>query len=265
MQIRSVAVGPVVIALGWALSSALGQASPTVQWQVEFGGNGHWYQAIILPTAVSWETAASSAQVRGGYLATIVNEAEGVFVASQLSSWVGYPACQTYIGGYRVGDSWQWATGERGDYWPWNCGHCHDSCQPDSPCENFALIMCTAGGNVRLNNAGGCIGSGEGGYLIEWSADCNSDGIVDYGQILEGVLEDANLNGVPDCCDAGVSCESCPSDIDQNGRTDGIDLAIILGRWGTNPKDYPRADTNDDDTVDANDLAVVLSGWGKCP
>jgi hypothetical protein len=59
--------------------------------------------------------------------------------------------------------------------------------------------------------------------------------------------------------------ETCPSDIDQNGRTDGIDLAIILGRWGTNPKDYPRADTNDDGTVDATDLSVVLAGWGKCP
>jgi hypothetical protein len=57
----------------------------------------------------------------------------------------------------------------------------------------------------------------------------------------------------------------CPSDIDQNGRTDGIDLAIILGRWGTNPKDYPRADTNQDSTVDATDLSVVLAGWGKCP
>ena len=37
--------------------------------------------------------------------------------------------------------------------------------------------------------------------IIEWSADCNGDGIVDYGQILDGTLTDADGNGVPDCCE----------------------------------------------------------------
>ncbi|MFM7259065.1 MAG: LamG-like jellyroll fold domain-containing protein [bacterium] len=57
----------------------------------------------------------------------------------------------------------------------------------------------------------------------------------------------------------------CPGDIDENSIVDGIDLAIILSRWGTNPKDYPRADTNDDGTVDGADLAQVLGMWGACP
>jgi hypothetical protein len=39
------------------------------------------------------------------------------------------------------------------------------------------------------------------GYVVEWSADCNGDGITDYGQILQGTLPDANGNGVPDACD----------------------------------------------------------------
>ena len=39
-----------------------------------------------------------------------------------------------------------------------------------------------------------------GGYIIEWSADCNNDGIVDYGQILDGTLVDANTDGIPDVC-----------------------------------------------------------------
>ncbi len=38
--------------------------------------------------------------------------------------------------------------------------------------------------------------------LTEWSADCNNDGIVDYGQILNGTLADANANGVPDTCES---------------------------------------------------------------
>jgi len=56
-----------------------------------------------------------------------------------------------------------------------------------------------------------------------------------------------------------------PGDIDENSIVDGVDLAIVLGRWGTNPKDYPRADTNDDGTVDGADLAQVLGIWGACP
>lgn len=57
----------------------------------------------------------------------------------------------------------------------------------------------------------------------------------------------------------------CPGDIDENMIVDGVDLAIVLSRWGTNPKDYPRADTNDDGTVDGADLAQVLGTWGACP
>jgi hypothetical protein len=34
--------------------------------------------------------------------------------------------------------------------------------------------------------------------VIEWSADCNGDGVVDKGQILSGQLPDANNNGIPD-------------------------------------------------------------------
>ena len=57
----------------------------------------------------------------------------------------------------------------------------------------------------------------------------------------------------------------CDSDIDQNHATDGIDLAIVLARWGTNPTDYPRADCNHDGVVNGPDLAIVLGGWGTCP
>ena len=41
--------------------------------------------------------------------------------------------------------------------------------------------------------------------MFEWSADCNGDGIVDYGQILDGTLTDADCNGIPDECE-GACC-----------------------------------------------------------
>jgi hypothetical protein len=101
--------------------------------------------------------------------------------------------------------------------------------------------------------------------VIEWSADCDGNGIVDYGEILDGTLEDANANGIPDCCDAGTSCEPCEGDVTGNGLVDGLDLAAVLGAWGTNGKGEFPTDRNNDGIVDAQDLALVLSGWGKCP
>jgi hypothetical protein len=70
------------------------------------------------------------------------------------------------------------------------------------------------------------------------------------------------MNNIPDCCEEPAGC--CPGDIDGDDTTDGIDLAIVLARWGTNPKDYPKADANSDGVVDGQDLSVVLNGWGSC-
>lgn len=65
-------------------------------------------------------------------------------------------------------------------------------------------------------------------------------------------------NGYPVCG------PECTADIDGDRVVNGIDLAIILARWGTNPTDYPRADANHDGIVNGSDLASVLSGWGPC-
>ena len=59
-------------------------------------------------------------------------------------------------------------------------------------------------------------------FMVEWSADCNSDGIVDYGQILDGTLEDLDENGIPDCCDQGYAC--FPPDCNNNAIDDAIDI-----------------------------------------
>jgi hypothetical protein len=100
--------------------------------------------------------------------------------------------------------------------------------------------------------------------VFEWSADCNNDGIVDFGQIRAGELDDANANNIPDCCEQGVAC-LCPSDIDGNGTVDAIDLAIVIGYWGTNGgKEYPQADIDRSGDIDAADLAALLGAWGPC-
>ena len=115
------------------------------------------------------------------------------------------------------------------------------------------------------NGAGGCNGAPYTSYIIEFDADCNSDGIVDFGQIRDGTLADANHNYIPDCCEAGQSCAPCPGDIVEDHTVNGVDLAAVINAWGTNGGAIPRADTNHDGIVDGVDLANVLGSWGPCP
>jgi hypothetical protein len=94
-------------------------------------------------------------------------------------------------------------------------------------------------------------------WLIEWSADCNNDGIVDYGQILSGQLVDADTNGVPDTCE-------CPCDVFRDNAVNGIDLGVLLGQWGEVTQ-YTVTDFNRDGAVDGSDLGQLLAAWGPCP
>jgi hypothetical protein len=99
------------------------------------------------------------------------------------------------------------------------------------------------------------------GY-IEWSADCNSDGIVDFGQIRAGELDDANANNIPDCCEQATPC-ACPGDLNGDGVVNGADIGAILAFWGPNPV-FAAADITRDGQVNGADLGALLSTWGPC-
>jgi hypothetical protein len=101
--------------------------------------------------------------------------------------------------------------------------------------------------------------------VFEWSADCDGNGVVDYGEIMDGTLADTNANGVPDCCDDEGSCDPCPGDLNASGTVDAEDLAYVLFAWGTDGGKTPEADITRDGIVDANDLSMVLGTWGACP
>ena len=122
-------------------------------------------------------------------------------------------------------------------------------------------IMCWDGTDIRFNNWSQASLTRS---VVEYSADCNSDGIVDYGQIRAGELEDTNANNIPDCCEASEGCNPCLADIDESGAVNAVDLAAILSNWGTNGGKYPRADIDGNGDVDGADLAAVLSAWGPC-
>ena len=173
-------------------------AGDAVQWRVADGGNGHWYQSISA-AGKSWLSCSQESSSSGGHLATISNTAENDFVRS-LTSNVAY-----WIGAKRDGNpcssnaGWCWVTNESFEFSSWAAS------QPD----------CWASGQlyVAVNNISYLPGWHD--YddtttipiaIIEWDADCNSDGIVDYGQCHDGTLPDYNGNNIPDCCEQGVQC-----------------------------------------------------------
>lgn len=245
-------------------------ADGAVQWRVEDGGNGHWYELVGLPgqgtTRITWGEAKGRAEIAGGHLATFNSLDESAFVWSQFNSrfidnvW-GSPWC-CWLGGYRVsGQTFAWVTGE------------------SYSCDSMCGWPCEGGGENALytgRNYDGpycCVDfhsdSFQGGkpyYLVEFDADCNSDGIADYGQILAGQLLDSNSTGIPDCCEQGTPCWACARyDLNLNGTIDGADLGVLLAFWGPVSTAFPRADITADGRVDGADLGVLLSNWGPCP
>ena len=93
--------------------------------------------------------------------------------------------------------------------------------------------------------------------LLLGGADCDADGVLDTCQILAGNAPDSNGNLVIDTCE-------CTGDVTGNGSVDGVDLAAVLGSWGSTGS-KSGADLDGDGLVAGADLAIVLSSWGPCP
>ena len=205
MRFINAIVSSAVIAI--TSSSVLAQ-STAVQWTTASGGNGHWYEVVVATSNISWLEANEQSEQVGGYLSTLTTTEENVWVHSITlnapdawgawgSGWVYGP----WIGGHRdyLNDQvWVWVTGE-----PWSFTAWHSS-QPDSNAQT--VISFGGGGPTAATWADTSTDEPVHSYITEWSADCNADGIVDYGQCLNGTLPDYNGNNIPDCCDQGVAC-----------------------------------------------------------
>lgn len=107
-------------------SLAIGQqqahSAPT-QWS----GNGHWYEAVHVPAGITWTSAKTAAEARGGYLASIQSAGENAFVFGLTSSFARTRNdIGPWLGGYRepaataVGEGWKWTSGEAFSYSNWN-------------------------------------------------------------------------------------------------------------------------------------------------
>jgi hypothetical protein len=236
-----------------------------VQWRVEDGGNGHWYaiRPSGLPpfSAGNWEALRALALAQGGGLAQVETGAENLFVLRVLDPVALGGEVWAYLGATHDGTSdcssttWRWLDGSALTYLNWAPG------QPN--CLYTGGVLDEP--RLAIRSVSGAWGDWSPVELtrgvVEWSADCNGDGIVDYGQILTGQLADSNQNGVPDACEA----DPCPGDITGNGIVNSTDLAVVLSAWGSDGQAKFDADVDNNGTVDSADLAFVLAGWGACP
>lgn len=103
------------------------------EWPVGIGGNGHFYEAVLVPTGIDWEAANTAASARGGYLATLTSAQENAFVYSLVANDPAFwrPTGPVngegpFIGGYKnpadpqnPAANWHWVTGEPWAYTNW--------------------------------------------------------------------------------------------------------------------------------------------------
>jgi hypothetical protein len=254
-----------LMAIGAAAAMTAGaSAQDAVQWRVEDGGNGHWYARVLITTQMSRKAFVSAANALGAQPVALSSNAEELFVFSQLGD--GLLGLSAAAGS----SAFTWMTDPSNAYSNWGGSGCDSGPYPNNPLatERFAWLQSanycfgTQGTRILWDDFQPSELPPTNPILIEWSADCNNDGLVDYGQIRAGQLADANGNNIPDCCENGGSC--CPGDTNNDQSVDGIDLATVLTRWGMPGAKFPQADCNGDGVIDGSDLAIVLAGWGGC-
>ena len=224
-----------------------------VEWPTAAGGNGHWYgysPSGGFNADVTWAAAHYA------HLVTWQTLAERTFIEFSLLG-MG-------LGTYRTGahqdpeglepaGGWGWHNGE-----PWNAsvagwqvGHPANT----TGAEDCMIIKRSSSSALPdpYNQSRDC--DEVNSSLIEWDADCNHDGLVDFGQIVRGELSDVDGDYLPDVCDC--------ADIIIDGEINGVDLAALLGAWGSSGG-ANNADVSGDGIVNGADLSLVLAGWGAC-
>jgi hypothetical protein len=183
-------------------------STPVHQWSASANGNGHWYEFV--GQAQFFSAAKVIAHARGGQLASLSTTEENGFIVNTTrihGLWGDW-----FIGGEQPVNSpepagnWRWIDGSAWSFTNWLGAEPDDSGSSgpnDQQCLEINLRSEWAGLSSfgRWSDESEAVVGGGQGYIIEYSADCNGDGVVDKGQILSGQLADLNSNGIPDGCE----------------------------------------------------------------
>jgi len=94
-------------------------------------------------------------------------------------------------------------------------------------------------------------------YLTAVTADCNCNDRPDACDLDDGVIRDADGDGLPDACPG-------PFDLTGDCAVTDADLEALLAAWGPcgAPPDCP-ADLDGDGMVGTRDLMSILAAWGS--
>ena len=266
-----------------ALVSGASAQSTAVQWRVEDGGNGHWYVTVVTGGEISWSEARTVAQAKGADLAKISSTSCMQFAflltVNTPGAWIpfGNSWLGPWLGGKQLPDAtepaggWAWTDGTMVDFASLRVDFNNSSgCGVNEDCLSFWKASSPPISTDTVDfvvsdfpDRGYCEPQypHEGSYVIEWSADCNNDNIVDYGQIITGQLADSNTNGIPDICEQPQCLDA---DITNNHIVDGADLGSLLAFWGPVNPVLPQADINRDGVVNGADIGILLANWGPC-
>ena len=235
-----------------------------VEWRVSDGGNGHLYSAIHpTPMPTTYASQDSYTASVGGYMATLSTENENLFAIRLLSGLPG-EANGAFFGLRRMSNpvGWRFVDGQELTWNAWGTSSCPSGPYPNNV-ESGELVAelykQTCGWIWDDTPPADFTNQPTLKLLVEWSADCNNDGTVDYGQILRGELPDINHNGTLDTCE-------CIGDIYVDRIINGGDLGVLLAYWGptTNAAASIACDLNVDGVVSGSDLGILLAYWGPC-
>jgi hypothetical protein len=194
MRIGNAALGVIGLLLVCASARA-----DIVEWRVEDGGNGHAYEAVLMPGPISWNAARAAAHAGKGFLASLSSAAENAFVFGLISDpkyWgVTFSDPIRYFGPWLGGRqptgtldpsaNWSWDTGEPFGYTNWLPG------LPDhfnGTQENYMHYFGrqTTGGRTPTWNDETDIASGGTvqAYVVEYVPEPGSIGVLFFGGFL---------------------------------------------------------------------------------
>ena len=189
MKTNRVAVAALIAAV--TAPAAFAQA---VQWRVEDGGNGHWYAIIDRGVSDQYGLQASIAAQFGARIAALGTEGEYDAVlqllAKQMAMLPTGAAVLLNCIGYCFGDCAAYWHDRSALTTNWSEG------EPSTP----DFFVCALDPPTQLLRSRST-SSGFRWVMWEWSEDCDASGVVDFGEIRDGLLPDADGNHVPDQCD----------------------------------------------------------------
>ena len=151
-----------------------------VQWTSESGGNGHYYDVVVVAEGLTWSDAKTAAENSthlgfSGYLVTITSSDENLFVTGAMDGKNN----DAWAGGFQPPESpepsgnWSWTTGELWSYSNWR------STEPNNNGDENAL---------EIMSSDHPLGSGWAGHWNDLPAETSINAYV-----IEYIPEPATL------------------------------------------------------------------------